>query len=170
MTVAQTALQAMQVRIVEPQTLLTRMNELSEEIARRAYEIFEGNGRRFGHDLEDWFKAESEILPPFDLLIKEESDSLTVDANVAGFRAKELAVSLEPWRLTISGEKETKEDKKARKTTYQEQHSDQLLRIIDLPAEVDTAKAAATLKNEVLEVSIPKASKAATKGVEVKAA
>jgi hypothetical protein len=32
----------------------------------------------FGHALEDWFEAESEILPPFELRIKETNDALTV--------------------------------------------------------------------------------------------
>jgi len=32
------------------------------EIARRAYRIYERNGRRDGHDLEDWLEAERQIL------------------------------------------------------------------------------------------------------------
>ena len=71
-------------------------------------------------------------------------------------------MSLEGRRLTISGKKETTDEKKKGKTIYQEQCSEQLLRAIDLPAEVDSAKAAATLKNGVLEVSIPTVAKAAT--------
>jgi hypothetical protein len=35
-----------------------RINKMSQAIAQRAYEIFEGNGRKFGRDLDDWFKAE----------------------------------------------------------------------------------------------------------------
>ena len=161
-TATQKALEPSQVRIVEPQSLVERLNKLSERISRRAYEIFEGNGKMFGHDLEDWFKAESEILQPFDLRIKEQNDSLTIEANVPGFSAKDLEVSLEPWRLTISGQKETKEEQKRDKATYQEQSSEQLLRVIDLPSEIDGAKAKATLKNGLLEINIPKASKAGT--------
>jgi hypothetical protein len=32
-----------------------------EDIARRAYEIFEWRGRANGHDLEDWFQAERQL-------------------------------------------------------------------------------------------------------------
>ena len=159
-TAIRKALEPSQVRIVEPQSLLERLNKLSERISGRAYDIFEGNGKMFGHDLEDWFKAESEILQPFDLRIKEQNDSLTIEANVPGFSAKDLEVSLEPWRLTISGQKETKEEQTKDKATYQEQSSEQLLRVIDLPSEIDGAKAKATLKNGLLEINIPKASKA----------
>ncbi len=32
-----------------------------EQIARRAYELYEVRGREDGHDLEDWLRAEAEI-------------------------------------------------------------------------------------------------------------
>jgi HSP20 family protein len=73
-----------------------------------------------------------------------------------------LKVSLDPWRLTISGQKETKEEEKKDNVAYQERSSEQLLRVIDLPSEIDSAKARATLKNGLLEITIPKATKAAT--------
>jgi HSP20 family protein len=161
-TATQTALEPTQVKIVEPRTLRERFNKLSEQISRRAYEIFEGRGKTFGQDLEDWFKAESEILPPVQLRMAETDDAVTVEAEVPGFSAKDLEVSLEPWRLTISGNKETKEE--------QEQCSEQLLRVIDLPLEIDSAKATATLKNGLLEINLPKAAKAATTRGDIKAA
>ena len=37
------------------------MNDTFDAIARRALEIFDGHGRRFGHDRDDWFKAEAEL-------------------------------------------------------------------------------------------------------------
>jgi HSP20 family protein len=161
MAVTQTALEPSQVKIVEPRALLDRFNKLSEQISRRAYEIFEQRGKTFGHDLEDWFEAESQILPPFQLRIKETNDALTVEAETPEFSAKELEVSLEPWRLTISGKKEAKEEQKKGETIYQEQRTNELLRVIDLPAEVDSAKATATLKNRLLEIKLPKVAKAA---------
>ena len=34
-----------------------------EAIAKRAYELYEANGRQDGHDLEHWRQAESELYP-----------------------------------------------------------------------------------------------------------
>ena len=170
MSVTQAALERTQVKIVEPRTLLERLNRLSERISRRAYEIFESNGRTYGHDLEDWFEAESEILPPLQLAIKETTDALTVDAETPEFSAKELEVSLEPWRLTISGRKETKEEQKKGDMISQTQTTNELLRVIDLPSEIDSAKATATLKNGHLELNLPKKLKAVTAPVNVKVA
>jgi hypothetical protein len=36
-------------------------SDLQEKIRRRAYELYEQRGREDGHDLDDWFQAESEI-------------------------------------------------------------------------------------------------------------
>jgi len=160
MSVTQTASVPTQVKIVEPLTLdERRLNKLAERISRRAYEIFEENGKVFGRDLEDWFKAESEILPPLQLRMKEKEDSLTIEAETPGFSAKDLEVSLEPWRLSISGKKETKEEQKKGQTTYQAQSTNELLRVIDLPSEIDSTRAIATLKNGLLEIKLPKAAK-----------
>ena len=40
----------------EPQNL-----ELEDQIRQRAYELYEGRGRKDGHELEYWFRAEAEI-------------------------------------------------------------------------------------------------------------
>lgn len=51
-------------KIVKSQTLVDRLESVFKDIERRAYQIFEGNGRRNGHDVEDWLKAERELLVP----------------------------------------------------------------------------------------------------------
>jgi HSP20 family protein len=88
---------------------------------------------------------------------------------VPGFTAKELEVSVEPRRLTISGKRETKEERKERKLIYQERCWDQILRVIDLPVAVDADKVAATLKDGVLELKMPKAAPAKKVPISVKA-
>ena len=155
---------------MERQDVFERFDQLYNSIARRAYEIFEGNGRTFGRELDDWFKAESELLHPVHVRLADSDSALTVEAEVPGFEAKDLQINLEPRRLTISGKKETKEEQKKGKAVYQEQCSNEILRVIDLPSEVDTSKAAATLKNGILELQMPKSAIAKTTRVEVKSA
>ncbi len=55
-----------------------------------------------------------------------------------GFSEKEIEVSVEPSRLTISGKRETEtKSRKQGKTVYSEFCSDQILRVVDLPGSVD---------------------------------
>jgi len=129
-------------------------------ISRRAYEIFEGSGSSIGRDLEHWFEAERELLHPVHVSIEEFDDSFAVSAEVPGFSEKELEINLEPRRITITGKRETKKEGKKGKTVYTERCSDQILRIVELPVDIETEKVNATLKNGVLEFTIPKVAKA----------
>jgi len=163
--------EATTLRPVPYDDLFDRVNELYDSIARRAFEMFEGNGRIFGRDLEDWFRAESEVLHPVHIEVSDAGDSLSVRAEVPGFTTKDLEVSVEPERLTITGKRETKEQgKKEGKIVQSERCADEILRVIDLPAAVDTSKVTATLKGGVLELEMPKAAPARKIRIETKAA
>jgi HSP20 family protein len=147
-----------------------RFQQVYDSIARRAYEIFDNNGRWFGHELDDWLRAESEILHPVHLEVAETDEALTVRAEVPGFATNELDINVEPRRLTIAGKHETKDETKKGKTIYSERCAQEILRSFDLPAEVDSSKVTATLKDGILNIELPKAAHAKTVQVEAKAA
>jgi HSP20 family protein len=152
------------------ESLAEHVNAIFDAISRRAYEIFAGNGFTPGRELEDWFQAERELLHPVHIQVNETEDALEVKAEVPGFNEKELEVSVEPQRLVISGKRETKKEESKGKTVYSETCLDQILRVVDLPAEVETGKVEANLKNGILELQLPKAAKARSVKVEAKAA
>ena len=148
-------------KLVPAADLVKRLQELHESIARRAYESFESKGRTCGRDLEDWLQAESEFLHPVHVDVADSDDGLTIRAEVpASFRAENLMVGVEARRLTIAGKREAEEERRNEKTIYRESCSDQILRVIDLPAEVVAGKATATLRDGVLELKMPKAAPA----------
>jgi HSP20 family protein len=151
--------------------LSAQMTGIYESIARRAFEIFEGKGSIFGRDLDDWFQAESEEFHPVHIDVVDAGKSLKVRADVPGFTTKDLEVSVEPACLIITGKREAREDReKEGKVVYSERCADEILRVIDLPAAVDTANVTATLKDGVLELEMPKAAPAKKVKVEPKAA
>jgi HSP20 family protein len=150
--------------------LADHVSAIVDAISRRAYEIFEGSGHAPGRELDNWFQAERELLHPVHIHANECEDTLEVQAEVPGFSEKELEVHVEPQRLAISGKRETKTEEKKGKTFYSEFCSDQILRIVDLPAEVETDKVVADLKNGVLELRLPKAAKTRNIKAEAKSA
>jgi HSP20 family protein len=94
-----------------------------------------------------------------------------VRAEVPGFTTNDLEVSVEPECLTITGKRETKEEReKEGKVVYSERCADEILRVIDLPAAVDPTKVTATLKDGVLDLEMPKAAPAKKIKVEPKTA
>lgn len=151
-----TAMAPVPAKAIEPQNLFEQFNRIYDSIARRAFEMFEVNGRVFERDLENGFQAESELLHPVKISIAETDGGLTVQAEVPGFTNKDLEIWMEPRRLTISGKRETSEEQK---TIYEEHGSNEMLRMVDLPAEADTENVTATLKHGMLELQIPKSVK-----------
>lgn len=133
-----------------------RIKKVFDSISRRAYELFDKKGRVSGCDRDDWFKAEAELLHPVHVGIAEADGSLEVQVEVPGFSDKEVQVSVEPRRLVIAGERESTREEKHKKAIYSETCASQVMRVIDLPVEIDATKATASLKNGVLEIRLPK--------------
>jgi HSP20 family protein len=144
--------------------LMEQFDKVYDSIAQRAFELFQHNGRWSGHELDDWLRAEAELLHPLHLEMMESDADVTVVAEVPGFSAKDLDIKVEPRRLTIAGRREVKGEKNGRKIRS-ECCSDLILRSVNLPTDVDTAKVTATIKDGILLVDLPKA--AHTKAVRI---
>jgi HSP20 family molecular chaperone IbpA len=136
--------------ICDSEHLQWAMQQVQLAIAGRAYELFEARGQEHGHDWEDWFKAESELLRPVSVATSESADSVSVRVNVLGFDENELKVSVEPHRIIVIG-------KKASDAAETSRYPDQILSVIDLPAEVDPERASVEVGEEVLICKLPKA-------------
>ena len=165
---AKTSAVPVKINAAEVETLFDRAKEIYEAITRRAYDLFDGRGRQEGYDLEDWLSAERELLRPVPLEVTEADNRLTVRAEVPGFSDKDLKVSLEPRRLVISGKVEESSEQKTGETLYTTRRSNEIFHTLDLPADVDPAKASAALMQGILELRLPKSGKAEPGRVEVK--
>ena len=153
---------------VEAEKLLEQMKEFSQSVAHRAYEYFQARGGELGHELEDWFRAESELMEMVPVEIKESEKQVVVRAQVPGFAADEINVSVEPQRLIVSGKAEKMTEEKKKETLLSEVRSNQFCRELRLPAEVDPAKTTAVLKDGVLELVFAKVDETSAVNVEVK--
>jgi len=89
----QTALESVSVKESIPvktaaKELMEQFNKAYNEIANRAFSIFENDGR-FGRDLENWFKAETELFHPVHVNVTEADGIVAVQAEVPGFEVKD---------------------------------------------------------------------------------
>jgi HSP20 family molecular chaperone IbpA len=159
-------------RLLEGDGLLERMNSLQNEIARRAFQLFERNGFRMGEDLENWLRAESELLHPIQVELAEDEDrnELILRAELPGFTEKDVEVKTEPGRIYITGKLEEKKEEKKEKTLYSELRSREVFRSIELPEQIDPEKVQATMSHGVLELRMPRAETQKKVPVKVKAA
>jgi HSP20 family protein len=141
-----------------PEDLRWEMQQVQLAIARRAYELFEDRCREHGHDWEDWFRAESELLRPVSISTSESANQFSVRANVLGFEENELKVSVEPHRIMIFGKKEmSTTETEGRRVERIDWYPDQILQFIDLAAEVIPQNAVVELQAGQLKFELPKA-------------
>ena len=155
-------------RLGEEGTYVERMRQISDAIARRAYELFEARGFEHGHDREDWFRAESELLTPVPAKIVAIDGGLTIRAEVPGFAHKDVEVHVEPRRLILYAKERKSSEPEWGRALPTGKASDAIFRVLDLPHETEPDKITATLENEVLEVTLQKVNpggKKATVGV-----
>jgi HSP20 family molecular chaperone IbpA len=139
---------------VSPDQIDRYMKNVFDLVARRAHELFESRGWEHGHDSEDWFQAESEIFHPITVEMEDPGDAYTAIAVVSGYRPEDLKISAEPRRLTICGSSEGKESGRPQNES---QRSERFFFSIQLPKEIDAAAVSADIRQDVLEIRLPKA-------------
>jgi HSP20 family molecular chaperone IbpA len=160
-----------QIKPVPARVLVDRINEMHDMIARRAYEIFESRGRADGHVLEDWVQSESELLYSCSHDVKESAEAFVLDAELPGtFTADQINFSVEPRRLIISGERELNVLCGDSKGTHSELRPQRILRMHNLPVDVDPSQTVAMLKGETLEIVMPKVTVANRPDIKAEAA
>jgi HSP20 family molecular chaperone IbpA len=130
--------------VVAPQDLFVRPRifdgrckkcSLPSHVAR--YELFKASGCEHGHDWEDWFRAESELLHPVSISMQESADQISLHANVTGFEENELGVNIEPGRLSILGKKKMGTTvAESGKTGPINWTPDWIMQVVDLPSEI----------------------------------
>lgn len=131
-----------------------KIRQLENQIAQRAYEFFEARGGEHGHDWEDWFRAESELLRPVSVAVSESERRISLRVNVLGFDAGQVKVSVEPTRVAVLGTK-------GKATRGMSDYPEQTFRIIELPSSVNPEAAAIAFESGVIKLELFKAARSA---------
>ena len=154
--------QSVVVQPSKPETVQWELQEIQLGIARRAYELFEMRNQEHGHDWEDWFRAESELVRPVSVAVSDSPDHLSVRINVLGFEADEIKTAIESRRIAIVARKKLTPSVDGQATPEADAYPDQLQRIVDLAADIDPNGAVVEWKSGVLMFELPKLVKSKT--------
>ena len=149
--------------IVDAEKMIEKLAEITKETAAKAYDFFVERGAQLGTHLEDWLRAEAEMLRAAPAKITETPDMVNVMIAVPGFKADEIEVSVKDNLLIVSGKTEDEVKTEEENTFYSEWRSDRFLRKLDLPAPVETANIDAKLKDGVLRLTLKKQTEALVK-------
>jgi len=96
-------------------------------------------------------------------------DDVVVLSTIAGVKSADLEITLNNDLLTIRGSRTNPAEAKQEDYFYQENYWGNFSRSVILPVDVDGDKVRAELKDGVLKVLLPKATKAKTKRIKVSA-
>jgi HSP20 family molecular chaperone IbpA len=146
-----------EIKIAEPRgevaaTLLEQFDKLIDKVRRRAYEIFEERGSQHGADLEDWFRAEEELLFPAKFAVEQEPGSYNLRMTLPGFRGKDLKVYTLGDCLIAKGDVTEKISDEPDRSTEERRN---VFYQWPLPAGADVNGIKAELKEEALTIKIP---------------
>lgn len=122
---------------------------------------------RLFEDLVAGDEARGEWAPAIDAI--KGDGKLVVRADMPGIKPDEVKIQVEDDILTVSGEHEESKEEKGEKFVRRERRYGSFSRSIALPTGVDPDKIKATVKDGVVEVTVPMPEEAKKKAIEIKA-
>ena len=106
-----------------------------------------------------WERPIGELVSMPSIDVIDRDDEVVVRAEVPGYKKEDIEISVSDSSLTIKGEMKT-EEKEEKGDYYRcEISQGSFSRVIALPSEVDDSKAKASMKDGMLELTLPKREK-----------
>jgi len=150
--------------------LFQEMDKQFEEVRRRAFELFENRGREFGHALEDWLKAEHEVMGWPAAELSEGDSGYKIAMTLPGYEPKDVHVTATPSEIIVHANVETKKKGEEEKCVWSEFQSNDVYRRFELPEAIDVDNTTASLDKGMLHITAARMPKAQSKPIEVLAA
>lgn len=98
----------------------------------------------------------------------QDKDNVYMKSTIAGVKPEDLDISIGSNIVTVRGERQQEEEIKGADYIVQECYWGSFSRSVALPVEIDPDKAEADLKDGILTLTLPKASRAKTKKLKIK--
>jgi HSP20 family protein len=104
--------------------------------------------RAFGHRVADWLKPASAA--------SGNGEAYTISMELPGVAESDVDLSVDNGNLTIRGEKKTEREQKGETWYFSERQYGAFSRSFQLPEDADGSKASATMKDGVLQITVPR--------------
>ena len=128
-------------------------------------------------ELDEWFEnpflSLGEATQPFRsgwmpaLDVYEDKDNFVLKAEMPGMRKEDIDISLHEGVVTISGERKEEEKKEESDVYRSERFFGRFQRSFTLPTPVNAEKVAASYKDGILTLTLPKAEEAKPKEIPI---
>jgi HSP20 family protein len=156
--------------VKEPLPIFEELAKRFEEVRNHAFDLFEKRGRELGHGLEDWLKAEKDVMGWNAAEMKEKDGAYNIEVTLPGFETKDVEVTATPAEIILHAL--AKHEKKAEegKILWTEFGSNEVYRRFEAPETIDPDRVTAKLEKGLLKITAQKMGVAKEKTVKVAAA
>jgi HSP20 family molecular chaperone IbpA len=157
----------LKISAVNPSEQTQRMRDA---VGRRAYQLYQNRGFRPGQELQDWRRAEWEVVKPLSCGFLTQDAKISLNSDASFFQEGEIEICVEPRRLAVCGREDARKKETIPGSDPSLAYSDFVFRVLDLPAEIDPSQVTARFNGRVLEIELPRARLAAAVRVRANAA
>jgi HSP20 family molecular chaperone IbpA len=150
-------------------TLFEGLEALFDDVRKHAFDLFQRRGEMDGWDVDDWFRAENDLIFTPKSELAETDKEFEMKVEVPAMEAKDLRISALPDAIIVQAETSAKEDKKEGKVHYSELSQKKLFRRFEFPVAIDVEQVKATLDKGMLRIVAAKLPAAEGKQIPVAA-
>ncbi len=150
-------------------SVLDELERLHEDISQRAYDLFREHEGLFTGPVNDWLRAERELVWRPAVELRQKDGEIELLAAVAGVEPKDLDVRVTPHDILITAATEHRHESIEGTVHLCEFEGGRLFRSIHLPDAIDADSVKAECRNGLLRLTAA-ISKASPKNVNVQAA
>src|SRR5262245_52407195 len=122
------------------ESILDELRAMQDRIMRRAYDIFEDNGRALGRDLEHWLDAERQLVWKPAIELSEKDQTFQVSVAIPGVDPKAIDIEVAPDYLLIKAEVHHEHTSEKGTVHTCEFEAGSLFRSIRFPTKIDPNK------------------------------
>lgn len=131
----------------------------SEKIDKKAFNIeSDEKAINLNDQQDDWLEGQ-DFAGQLSVDVYQTKDEIVIKSTIAGVRVEDIDISLNNDMITIRGKREKDHEVVDDNYYYRECYWGGFSRSIILPCEVKTDKVKASMKNGVLSIILPKATK-----------
>ena len=142
-----------QVELKTKDSILDELERVHEKIAQRAYDLFRNHEDLFIEPLDDWFRAERELLWRPAVELRQSDGAFELEAALAGMEPKDVDVQVTPEDVLITASSQHRHEEKKGTVHLCEFDSGRLFRSVHLPERIDPDSAKAEFRNGLLRVT-----------------
>ena len=151
-------------------SIAEEVNQMQDRITRRAYDLFEQDGRVFGRDLDHWLQAERELLWKPALELREADGEFVLEVAVSGVDPKDIEIEVTPEDIVLKADIRHEHEEKKGSVHICEFQSGRMFRAIHLPRRINPDKVKTEMKNGLLNLKAKIAEEGRAKDTKTEAA